>query len=172
MALPFLAAAISTYHVFLVMFRGREITSHVRSTFNKRNQPSNRRPCSLTNGVPSSGPILLTATLGVPVGTSVLGIPIWQITVPPVVIVLHRDVVTGACLVLLLGYRITDGHGSGCSSTTFSGRTRVLEAPHPKLSHFKIPNRNDRVEADSHRPCAVCAFDARARLRFDEEKLG
>ena len=70
---------------------GGEITSRVRPTFKEKNP--HRRPYSLANGVSSSGPVLLTATLGVPVGASILSIPIWQITVPSVVIVLHRDVV-------------------------------------------------------------------------------
>jgi len=37
------------------------------------------------------GSVLLTATLGVLVGTSVLGVPVWQITVPPAVIMFIRD---------------------------------------------------------------------------------
>ncbi|THH03904.1 hypothetical protein EW145_g5915 [Phellinidium pouzarii] len=38
------------------------------------------------------GTILLTATLAVLVGTSPLGIPVWEVTVPPAVIMLLRDV--------------------------------------------------------------------------------
>ena len=92
MAFPFLATAIATYFVFFVTFRGW-IVSHVRSTFEERNLPSDRRPSLLNNGVPSPGPsALLNATLGVSVGTSVLVIPVWQITVPPAVIIFIRDV--------------------------------------------------------------------------------
>jgi len=39
------------------------------------------------------GSALLTVTLGVLVGTSILKIPVWQITVPPAAIMLIRDIV-------------------------------------------------------------------------------
>ena len=39
------------------------------------------------------GSALLTTTLGVLVGTSVLEAPVWQVTVPPAVIMLTRDAV-------------------------------------------------------------------------------
>ena len=39
------------------------------------------------------GSVLLTVTLGVLVGTSILDVPVWQITVPPAVIMFVRDVV-------------------------------------------------------------------------------
>ena len=52
------------------------------------------------------------------------------------------------------------------------GRARILEAPHPKLSHIKIPNHGDCVEAAFHRACAVCAFDIRSGSGIDEEGLG
>jgi hypothetical protein len=43
-----------------------------------------------------------------------------------------------------------------------------LEAPHSQISHFKIPNRNGRVEAASRRPCAVRSGSGLARKGWVE----
>ena len=92
MALPFLAAAISTYPVFLVMFRGREYIPH---SIDVRGEESAIDPSSVLVDKRGAifGSALLTVTLGVLVGTSVLKIPVWQITVPPAVVMLVRDIV-------------------------------------------------------------------------------
>ena len=75
----------------LSCFVGR-ITFHVRSPFKKRNLPSSR-PLLIDKWGAIFGSVLLTVTLAVLVGTSVLDIPVWQITVPPAVIMFIRDVV-------------------------------------------------------------------------------
>ena len=92
MALPFLAAAITTYPVFLVMFRGRD---YIPRSIDVQGDESAIEPSSVLADKWGAifGSVLLTATLGVLVGTSVLGVPVWQITVPPAVIMFIRDVV-------------------------------------------------------------------------------
>ena len=92
MALPFLAAAIATYPVFLVLFRGRE---YIPRSIDVQGEESAIEPSSVLVDKWGAifGSALLTATLGVLVGTSILHIPVWQITVPPAVIMLIRDVV-------------------------------------------------------------------------------
>ena len=91
-ALPFLAAAITTYPVFLVTFRGREYIPHSISI---QGEESAAEPSSVLVDKRGAifGSALLTVTLAVLVGTSILNIPVWQITVPPAVIMLIRDVV-------------------------------------------------------------------------------
>jgi len=92
MALPFLAAAIVTYPVFLIMFRGRD---YIPRSINVQGEESAIEPSSVLVDKWGAvfGSVLLAATLGVLVGTSVLGIPVWQVTVPPAVIMLIRDIV-------------------------------------------------------------------------------
>lgn len=92
MALPFLAAAVTTYPVFLIMFRGQGYIP--RSIDAQREEPA-LKPSSVLVDKRGAifGSVLLTATLGVLVGTSVLKIPVWQITVPPAVIMFIRDIV-------------------------------------------------------------------------------
>ena len=92
MALPFLAAAIATYPVFLIMFRGRD---YIPLSIDVQGEESPIEPSSVLADKWGAifGSALLTATLGVLVGTSVLGIPVWQVTVPPAVIMFIRDVV-------------------------------------------------------------------------------
>ena len=67
-----------------------ESISHVRSTSDEKNPLLIPPPFSWTNGVQSA---LLAVTLGVLVGTSVLKILVWQITVPPAVTMLVWDIV-------------------------------------------------------------------------------
>jgi len=92
MALPFLAAAIATYPVFLVMFRGRD---YIPRSIDIQGEESTIEPSSVLVDKWGAifGSALLTATLAVLVGTSVVGIPVWEITVPPAVIMFIRDVV-------------------------------------------------------------------------------
>jgi len=89
MVLPFLAAAVATYPVFLVIFRGRDYIPR-SIAIEGESTPS----CVLTDKWGAIfGSVLLTVTLGVLVGTSILDIPVWQITVPPAAIIFIRDVV-------------------------------------------------------------------------------
>lgn len=89
MALPFLAAAVATYPVFLLIFRGRDYIPQSIDVQGEETPPS----AVLTDKWGAiSGSALLTVTLGVLVGTSVLHVSVWQITVPPAVIMFIRDV--------------------------------------------------------------------------------
>ena len=90
MALPFLAAAVATYPVFLVIFRGRD---YIPQSIDLGGEDSALSSVLADKWGAVFGSVLLTATLGVLVGTSTLGIPVWQITVPPAVIMFIRDVV-------------------------------------------------------------------------------
>jgi len=92
MTFPFLAAVIVTYPVFLVMFRGQD---YIPRSIDVQGEHSAIEPSSMLAEKRGAifGSVLLTATLGVLVGTSILDIPVWQITVPPAVIMLVRDVV-------------------------------------------------------------------------------
>ena len=92
MALPFLAAAITTYPVFLIMFRGRD---YIPRSIDVQGEGPPIEPSSVLVDKWGAifGSVLLTTTLAVLVGTSVIGIPVWQITVPPAVIMFIRDVV-------------------------------------------------------------------------------
>ena len=94
--LPFLAAAIVTYPVFLIMFRGQD---YVLLPVNIQGVESAIEPSSVLVDKWGAifGSALLTATFAVLVGTSVLDIPVWQITVPPAVIMFIRDVVYDWC---------------------------------------------------------------------------
>jgi len=90
MALPFLAAAILTYPVFLIMFRGPD---YIPRSTEVQGEESAIEPSSVLIDKRGAifGSVLLTATLAVLVGTSVLHVPVWQITVPPAVIMFIRD---------------------------------------------------------------------------------
>jgi len=92
MALPFLAAAVATYPIFLVMFRGRD---YIPLAIDIQGEESTIHPSAVLTDKWGAifGSALLTVTLGVLVGTSVLGVPVWQITVPPAVIMFIRDVI-------------------------------------------------------------------------------
>ena len=90
MILPFLAAAIATYPVLLLVFRGRD---YIPRSFDVQGEESEPSSVLADKWGAIFGSVLLTATLGVLVGTSILNIPVWQITVPPAVIMFIRDVV-------------------------------------------------------------------------------
>jgi len=91
MILPFLAAAVLTYPVFLVMFRGRDYIPH---SIDIQGEGPAVEPSSVLVDKQGAifGSALFTVTLAVLVGTSVLDIPVWQVTVPPAVIMLIRDI--------------------------------------------------------------------------------
>ena len=77
--LPFLAAAIATYLTYLIMFHGR---GHIPGSIEVQGEESAVEPSGFSL-------ILLTTTLGMLVGTSVPGAPVWQITVLTVVSANH-----------------------------------------------------------------------------------
>jgi len=74
------------------MFRGQD---YIPRSIEVRGEESALEPSSVLVDKRGAifGTVLLTATLGVLVGTSILDIPVWQITVPPAVIMFIRDVV-------------------------------------------------------------------------------
>ena len=84
MALPFLAAGIATYPVFLVMFRGGD---YIPRSIDIQGEESAIEPSSVLADKWGAifGSVLLTATLGVLVCTGVLGISVWQMFVQGVV---------------------------------------------------------------------------------------
>ena len=92
MALPFLAAAVATYPVFFLVFRRRD---YIPRSIGVQGDESAIDPSTVLADKRGAifGSVLLTVTLGVLVGTSILKIPVWQITVPPAVIMFIRDVV-------------------------------------------------------------------------------
>jgi uncharacterized membrane protein len=92
MILPVLAAAIFTYPVFLVMFRGRD---YIPRSIDVQGEGSAIEPSAVLADKWGAifGSVLFAATLGVLVGTSVLDIPVWQITMPSAVIMFIRDAV-------------------------------------------------------------------------------
>jgi Na+/H+ antiporter NhaD/arsenite permease-like protein len=92
MALPFLAAAIMTYPVLLVMFRGRD---YIPRSIDVQGEGSAIEPSTVLADKWGAifGSALLTTTLSVLVGTSILDIPVWQITLPAAVIMLIRDII-------------------------------------------------------------------------------
>ena len=92
MILPVLAAAIFTYPVFLVIFRGRD---YIPRSIDVQGEGSAIEPSAVLADKWGAifGSVLFAATLGVLVGTSVLDIPVWQITMPPAVIMFIRDAV-------------------------------------------------------------------------------
>ena len=90
MVLPFLAAAVATYPVLLLVFRGRD---YIPRSIDVQTEESTPSSVLADKWGAIFGSVLLTATLGVLVGTSILDIPVWQITVPPAAIMFIRDVV-------------------------------------------------------------------------------
>ncbi|THH18685.1 hypothetical protein EW146_g2356 [Bondarzewia mesenterica] len=96
LVLPFLAAALFTYP-FLAFFLFRSVELIPRSIdlpvdATDNNLGSNNPAAALIDkfgAVFGSG--LLLVTLGVLVGTSTIGVPVWEVTVPPALIMLCRD---------------------------------------------------------------------------------
>ena len=168
MALPFLAAAIATYPVFLVMFRGQD---YIPDSIDVQGEESAIEPSSVLADRWGAifGSVLLTVTLGVLVGTSILDVPVWQITVPPAVIMFVRDVIYDwytarpSPQLESIDCHIADGRSSPTTE-----RGWILEAAHPKLSDFKIPHCNDCVEAASHCTCTFYSVDVRSGTGSDE----
>ena len=91
MTLPCLAAAVITYPVLLLMFRGRD---YIPRSIDVQGEGPPIEPSSMLVDKWGAifGSVLLATTLAVLVGTNILDIPVWQITVPPAVIMFIRDV--------------------------------------------------------------------------------
>jgi Na+/H+ antiporter NhaD/arsenite permease-like protein len=91
--LPFLAAAAAVYPflLFVVFRRPRKLIPHTIEA------PSDtegfRDPSTVLVDRTGAifGAVLLIITLAVLVGTSTIGVPVWQVTVPPALLVLVRD---------------------------------------------------------------------------------
>ncbi|PCH35711.1 hypothetical protein WOLCODRAFT_80579 [Wolfiporia cocos MD-104 SS10] len=91
--LPFLGAALFVYPVLRVLFRGSEyIPVSIELDLGVDSAEGRHMRDTLVD--PSGaifGSALLVATLGVLVGTSTVGVPVWEITVPPAIVMLFRD---------------------------------------------------------------------------------
>ena len=86
--LPFLAAAVLVYPILaFVLFRGRGL---IPTTLGLELDDHNTRTLLDKHGA-IFGSALLLVTLAVLVGTSTVGVPVWEVTVPPAVIMLIRD---------------------------------------------------------------------------------
>ena len=93
--LPFLAASVCVYPLLLFLFRSRSNQVSGSPLIPKRidiglSQEEVRATLVDTQGA-IFGSVLLLVTLGVLVGVSTIGVPVWEVTVPPAVIMLLRD---------------------------------------------------------------------------------
>jgi len=89
--LPVLAAALVAYPflVFVVFRRPRELIP--RTIEHGAEVLGDPRAALVDAHGAVFGGVLLLVTLGVLVGTSVIGVPVWEITIPPALIMLARD---------------------------------------------------------------------------------
>ncbi|RPD57388.1 hypothetical protein L226DRAFT_547068 [Lentinus tigrinus ALCF2SS1-7] len=95
--LPFLAASACVFPLLLFLFRSRSPSTHASHPplIPKRidiglSQDEVRASLVDKRGA-VFGSVLLLVTLGVLVGVSTIGVPVWEVTVPPAVIMLLRD---------------------------------------------------------------------------------
>ncbi|KAI0794150.1 hypothetical protein C8Q74DRAFT_560085 [Fomes fomentarius] len=86
--LPFLAAAVCTYPVLLLLFRSRTL---VPARIETGLTHAEVHAALIDKRGAIFGSALLVVTLGVLVGVSTIGVPVWEVTVPPAVIMLLRD---------------------------------------------------------------------------------
>jgi Na+/H+ antiporter NhaD/arsenite permease-like protein len=95
---PFLVAALVVYPFFTIaLFRSTELIPRTFELSGRNgegdgvgiDQPS---AALIDKAGAIFGSILLLVTLGVLVGTNVIGVPVWQVTIPPAVLMLSRDV--------------------------------------------------------------------------------
>jgi len=90
--LPFLAAAILVYPVLaLLLFRAPNLVPRTLSLDAADVNESNATATLIDKKGAIFGSILLAVTLGVLVGTSTVGVPVWQVTVPSAVLMIARD---------------------------------------------------------------------------------
>ncbi|KAI0753428.1 hypothetical protein C8Q80DRAFT_1097430, partial [Daedaleopsis nitida] len=87
-ALPFLAAALAVLPLLLHMFRAPAL---VPPRIDVALAPAEVRATLVDARGAACGGALLLATLGVLVGTSTVGVPVWEVTVPPALLMLVRD---------------------------------------------------------------------------------
>ncbi|KAI0034846.1 hypothetical protein K488DRAFT_44541, partial [Vararia minispora EC-137] len=93
LVLPSLAASIAVYPIFLfLLFRHPNdlIPRTIDASSDAEGLADPRAALVDSNGAIFGG-LLLLVTLGVLVGTSVVGVPVWEVTVPPALIMLARD---------------------------------------------------------------------------------
>ncbi|KAH9927802.1 uncharacterized protein B0H18DRAFT_1084659 [Fomitopsis serialis] len=88
--LPFLAAAATVYPLLLYMFRASDLIPD--SLDLDLDEVGDMRETLVDKGGAIFGSCLVFVTLGVLVGTSTVGVPVWEVTVPPACIMLARDV--------------------------------------------------------------------------------
>ncbi|TFY55949.1 hypothetical protein EVJ58_g7927 [Rhodofomes roseus] len=88
--LPFLAAAITVYPLLLYMFRSPDLIPE--SLDLDLHEVGDIRETLVDKGGAIFGSCLVLVTLGVLVGTSTVGVPVWEVTVPPACIMLARDI--------------------------------------------------------------------------------
>jgi Na+/H+ antiporter NhaD/arsenite permease-like protein len=92
---PFLAAALVVYPFFTIaLFRSTELIPRTfeLSGSNGEDDGVDQPSAALIDKAGAIfGSILLLVTLGVLVGTNVIGVPVWQVTIPPAVLMLSRD---------------------------------------------------------------------------------
>ncbi|KAF7798858.1 hypothetical protein EIP86_010085 [Pleurotus ostreatoroseus] len=87
--LPFLAGAVSVYPVFMLLFRSSTLIPPSLELDLDEQQNESQALTDKKGAI--FGSILLLITLAVLVGTSTIGVAVWQVTVPPAVIMLMRD---------------------------------------------------------------------------------
>ncbi|RPD57395.1 hypothetical protein L226DRAFT_512254 [Lentinus tigrinus ALCF2SS1-7] len=93
--LPFLAASACVFPLLLFLFRSPSTHAFHPSLIPKRIDIGLSRDEVRASLVDKRGAVfgsvLLLVTLGVLVGVSTIGVPVWEVTVPPAVIMLLRD---------------------------------------------------------------------------------
>ncbi|EED85293.1 predicted protein, partial [Postia placenta Mad-698-R] len=86
--LPFLGAAALVYPVLVFLFRSTDLVPRAIDV-----DADNDVGAALVDKQGAVvGSALLLVTLGVLVGTSTIGVPVWEVTVPPAVLMLLRDI--------------------------------------------------------------------------------
>ncbi|KAI0048829.1 hypothetical protein FA95DRAFT_1557582 [Auriscalpium vulgare] len=94
--LPFLFAAVFAYPFLIgVLFRSPDLippTIDLPEDDDHNAGINNPSAALIDKAGAIFGSVLMLVTLGVLVGTSVIGVPVWEITVPPALVMLGRDV--------------------------------------------------------------------------------
>ncbi|KAI0644943.1 hypothetical protein C8Q79DRAFT_742041 [Trametes meyenii] len=88
-SLPFLAAAVCLFPLLLGLFRSPTL---VPPRIHIGLEPAEVRATLVDAEGAIFGSILLVTTLGVLVGVSTIGVPVWMVTVPPAIVMFLRDV--------------------------------------------------------------------------------
>ena len=116
--IPFLAAAVLVYPILaFVLFRKRGlIPATLGLELSDRDSNAAASGTLVDKHGAIFGSILLLVTLAVLVGTSTIGVPVWEVTVPPALIMLLRD--------SLHDWREKNKNGLGPPSTETSASPR------------------------------------------------